>query len=143
LGVAAPGGLILELPPEAADVKISRQVYRDRIMRDVDSGRRSGVWRAPTLFVDDVRVDATPSLPGLLPALDRALSAAGAEPGDGGNTQTDCAFVAARCAHPTGVEVSGAASATFGVGGPPVNTETPTWHALDSILCARPCPFDA
>ena len=69
--------LILDMPPEAVDVEISRLVYRDRIMRDVDSGRRSGVWRAPTLFVDDVRVDAGPSLPELLPALDRALSAAG------------------------------------------------------------------
>jgi protein-disulfide isomerase len=68
--------LILDMPPEAVDVEISRQMYRDRIMRDVDSGRRSGVWRAPTLFVDDVRVDA-PSLPDLLPALDRALSVAG------------------------------------------------------------------
>jgi protein-disulfide isomerase len=69
--------LILDMPPEAVDVAISRQMYRDRIMRDVDCGRRSGVWRAPTLFVDDVRVDAGPSLPDLLRALDPPPSAAG------------------------------------------------------------------
>jgi len=65
--------MLFDLPPEAIGLELSQQIYRARVMRDVIGGRRSGVLRTPTFFVNGERVNTGTSLDDIIHDLSFAI----------------------------------------------------------------------
>jgi protein-disulfide isomerase len=47
----------LELELAETDAAFREHTFRDRVLADIDGGRRAGVHGTPTFFVDGVRLD--------------------------------------------------------------------------------------
>jgi protein-disulfide isomerase len=47
----------LELEPAETDAALREHTFQERVLADIDSGRRAGVRVTPTFFVDGVRLD--------------------------------------------------------------------------------------
>jgi protein-disulfide isomerase len=47
----------LELEPAETDAALREHTFRERVLADIEGGRRAGVHATPTFFVDGVRLD--------------------------------------------------------------------------------------
>jgi predicted DsbA family dithiol-disulfide isomerase len=47
----------LELDPAETDAALREHTFRERVLADIEGGRRAGVHATPTFFVDGERLD--------------------------------------------------------------------------------------
>jgi 2-hydroxychromene-2-carboxylate isomerase len=50
-------GTLVGLDPAETRAALREQTFRDRVLADVEGGRRAGVHATPTFFVDGERLD--------------------------------------------------------------------------------------